>query len=62
MKKDYLNLIDKAKGAAETAHAPYSKYRVGAAVLTESDEIFTGCNVENASYGLTTRSAHMVKP
>ena len=35
------------------AHAPYSKFQVGAAVLTASSEIFAGCNVENASYGLT---------
>jgi cytidine deaminase len=39
--------------AAAHAHAPYSKYKVGAAVLTSDGKIFTGCNVENASYGLT---------
>lgn len=38
--------------ARESAYAPYSKYKVGSAVLTDQDEIFTGCNVENASYGL----------
>lgn len=41
-----------ARAAARAAYAPYSKFRVGAAVLTASGKIFTGCNVENASFGL----------
>lgn len=41
-----------AKAAASHAYAPYSKFRVGAAVLTGTGKIFSGCNVENASYGL----------
>jgi cytidine deaminase len=51
--KTQQELIKRAKSAAERAYSPYSKFRVGAAVLTESGEIFSGCNVENASYGLT---------
>lgn len=46
-------LIDAAKQVRANAHAPYSKYHVGAAIATRSGRIFTGCNVENASYGAT---------
>ena len=46
-------LLKAAREAAKKAYAPYSKFKVGAAILTEQGNIFTGCNVENASYGLT---------
>jgi len=49
--KESLLLL--ARAAQQNAYAPYSNFRVGAAVLLENGEIFTGCNVENASYGLT---------
>jgi cytidine deaminase len=41
-----------ARRAAKTSYSPYSKFAVGAAVLAGSGKIYTGCNVENASYGL----------
>ena len=46
-------LISAARAAREHAHAPFSKFRVGAAVRSRSGRIFAGCNIENASYGLT---------
>lgn len=46
-------LMEEAKKALNYAYAPYSKYPVGAALLTNDGRIFTGCNVENASYGAT---------
>lgn len=49
---DYY-LIEAAKKASENSYSPYSHFRVGAALLCEDGELFTGCNVENSSYGAT---------
>lgn len=46
-------LIDKAQAAYQQAYVPYSHYPVGSAALFSSGKIYSGCNVENASYGLT---------
>ncbi len=46
-------LVKAAKAAKANAYAPYSVYHVGAAALSEDGQVFQGCNVENASYGLT---------
>jgi len=50
---DIKQLIKKALEAREMAYVPYSKFRVGAALLTEDDHIFTGCNIEISSYSPT---------
>jgi cytidine deaminase len=46
-------LLDLARAAREFAHTPYSNYKVGAALLARDGTVYTGCNIENASYGLT---------
>jgi cytidine deaminase len=46
-------LLQSANKVMKHAHAPYSKFRVGAAILLSNGKIFSGCNVENASYGMT---------
>ncbi len=53
MKHTEQELIDAATDVRERAFAPYSNFKVGAAVETENGDIYTGCNVESASYGLT---------
>jgi cytidine deaminase len=47
------HLLDLARDAAARAYSPYSHFQVGAALVTASGAVFDGCNVENASYGLT---------
>lgn len=51
--KGTRDLLAAAAAAREHAHAPYSGFRVGAAVRTADGRVFTGCNIENATYGLT---------
>jgi cytidine deaminase len=53
MKKEYRGLAELAQKAQHHAYVPYSKFKVGAALLTKDGKIFTGCNIENSSYGLT---------
>lgn len=50
---EHDELVIAAWQARESAYAPYSRFAVGAAVMTDDGQIFTGCNVENLSYGLT---------
>lgn len=53
MKKNELGLLRMAVKAAGKSYSPYSRFPVGAALLTASGEVAVGCNVENASYGMT---------
>lgn len=52
-KLDLEQLITEAKLAREKAYTPYSKFPVGSAVLTKNGKVYHGCNIENASYGVT---------
>ena len=49
----YEEMIESAEEASKNSYSPYSKFAVGACVLTENDKIYTGCNFENSSFGLT---------
>jgi len=52
MDLDINQLIEEAKKAREFAYVPYSKYKVGAALLTKNGKIYRGCNIENAAYSM----------
>lgn len=53
MTEQEIKLVEAARAAQKRAYAPYSHYQVGAALLTASGRVFTGCNIENAAYGAT---------
>ena len=52
-KEKYFQLLQMAKEFSKNSYSPYSKFKVGAAVLCEDDKVFCGTNIENVSYGLT---------
>jgi cytidine deaminase len=52
-KSTQARMLRAARAAAKNAYAPFSEFKVGAAVLTAKGHIFSGCNIENSSYGLT---------
>jgi cytidine deaminase len=53
MKKEFKELVKAALEVKRNSYSPFSKFRVGAALLCKDGRIFTGCNIENSSYGLT---------
>ena len=53
MNIDFQELMNNAKDAAKNSYSPFSRFAVGAAVITSSGKIYRGCNVENSSFGLT---------
>lgn len=53
MTYDYNLLMNKAKEASKMSYSPFSRFAVGAGVLAKSGKIYTGCNVENSSFGMT---------
>ena len=53
MNIDYKLLMDKAKEASKMSYSPFSKFAVGAGVLAGSGKIYSGCNIENSSFGMT---------
>ena len=50
---DYKMLMDNAKQASKMSYSPFSRFAVGACVLAKSGKLYTGCNVENSSFGMT---------
>ena len=53
MNIDYQELMNNAKEAAKNSYSPFSRFAVGAAVITPNGKIYKGCNIENSSFGLT---------
>lgn len=53
MEIDYKVLMDRAKEASKMSYSPFSRFAVGAALIAKSGKIYSGCNVENSSFGMT---------
>ena len=53
MELDYKLLMDRAKEASKMSYSPFSRFAVGAALIAKSGKIYSGCNIENSSFGMT---------